>query len=181
MINLLTPATKLRLRQEIRHRRLVVAGFIILALLIITLILSGLLVWRLQREISALTSAKTEPDTATFARQATKQALQEASADLLAVKSSPPRGNLTALWRATLASRPTGVALESWRWQAATDGASEILELGGRAATRAALLQFVESLKREALFAQVDSPVSNLIRSRDINFSLKLTLAREEN
>ncbi|MEK7650836.1 MAG: hypothetical protein AAB364_03160 [Patescibacteria group bacterium] len=181
MINLLTPATKLQLRQEIRHRRLVVAGFIILALLIVALILGSLILWQLHRETNALATTSSEPDAAALARQATKQELQAASADLQAIKSLPPRAALTALWRATLASQPASVALAGWRWQAGAGTESATLEIAGQAATRAGLLQFIETLKRDERFANVESPVSNLIRSKDIDFTLKLTLARAKN
>lgn len=181
MINLLTPATKLQLRQEIRHRRLVVAGFIILALLVIALILTGLILFRLHRETSSLTLASTEPDAATLARQATKQELQAASADLQVIKSLPPRAALTALWRASLASQPASVALAGWRWQAGAGAEGGTLDIAGEAATRAGLLQFIEALKKDERFANVESPVSNLIRSKEIDFTLKLTLARAKN
>lgn len=49
------------------------------------------------------------------------------------------------------------------------------INVSGEAATREALLAFVQSLRQEAHFKGVDVPVSNFVQGSDINFTIQFT------
>lgn len=50
--------------------------------------------------------------------------------------------------------------------------------LNGRAPAREELLNFVKALEESKLFKKIDSPVSNLLKRTEIQFSLELTLGQ---
>lgn len=56
-------------------------------------------------------------------------------------------------------------------------GSAGEVSISGLAPSRQKLLTFIEALESEALFREVDSPISNLIAVRDINFRINLLVA----
>lgn len=48
----------------------------------------------------------------------------------------------------------------------------------GKADNRAVLLKFIKTLEKEETFAQVQSPAANLLKEKDINYSLSIFLSR---
>ena len=51
------------------------------------------------------------------------------------------------------------------------------VNIRGRASTRAVLLEFIKSFEKDTYFIDVTSPISNLISSTDISFSINMKLA----
>ena len=58
-----------------------------------------------------------------------------------------------------------------------TSGKIATVSLNGISNTRESLVAFEKSLESSGLFKNVDLPVSNLAKDRDINFSLGITIA----
>ena len=56
-----------------------------------------------------------------------------------------------------------------------------ILEVSGKADTRASLVSFSEELKKDTAFSGVTIPLSSFAREKDIDFSLKLTVVSAPN
>jgi hypothetical protein len=65
------------------------------------------------------------------------------------------------------------VSIKTIQFVRKVEGGSEI-QVVGNSATRDALISFEKELAKEPLFSSVDFPVSNLAKSKDIDFSIKI-------
>lgn len=76
-----------------------------------------------------------------------------------------------------LISKPAGVKINGIFFARGISTDSEaVIELSGAANNRRSLLAFLEQLRADKSFTAVDSPVSNLIKENNVDFSLKLRL-----
>lgn len=66
------------------------------------------------------------------------------------------------------------VTVDAFYYTRGAGGGESQLKITGRAATRTALISFVDRLKQESLFSMVDLPVSNLAKDSNIVFSITL-------
>ncbi len=99
-----------------------------------------------------------------------------ALAALVPILASP---NVASLVRTVAAVRPAGVSIQSIAYEP-KGGVAGSLAIGGTAALRDDMLQFVESLRREAAFSAVNLPIDALARERDASFTLSVMLSEEE-
>ncbi len=58
-----------------------------------------------------------------------------------------------------------------------TNEKSATLTVEGKSVTREALLTFVKNLQTSGAFSSVDLPISNYAKDKDLDFSIKLTIA----
>ena len=82
------------------------------------------------------------------------------------------RGDLAGLFESILRDVPPGVRIASLRIKSQT----RELSLVGFAPTRQHLLELLKNLERNARVATVSSPITNIIREVDIDFSIAITL-----
>ena len=68
---------------------------------------------------------------------------------------------------------PSGLRVE----QLSYGGSDNKMELAGNATTRDIFLSFLSSLRTDASFPEVHSPVTNILRDKDVDFILSLTLS----
>lgn len=57
---------------------------------------------------------------------------------------------------------------------AVTDAGGHSVEVGGTATTRAALQNFIDTLRQTASIARVDSPVNNFVKSTNVPFTITI-------
>ncbi len=177
MINLLTKEGQEKLLREYRRRRLVVACFLLSVIWLAGLVTVGALVYQIHQKQTetdeALNRVALEPN----ANAGTQDSLQETNADIATLKKSgTSRPALAELWQSVLKDKPNSVKITDWRWGIDTKTKVTKLELVGRSSTRQALLDFIEKLKQNKTFTTVDSPISNLIKNRDLDFTITLTI-----
>ena len=181
MINLLTKEGQEKLIREYRRRRLVVACFPRAVIWLVGLVTVGALVYQIHQKQAetdeALNRVSLEPN----ANAGTQDSLQETNADIATLKKSgTSRPSLSGLWKNVLEDKANGVRITDWRWGIDTKTKVTKLELVGRSSTRQALLDFIEKLKQNKTFTTVDSPISNLIKNRDLDFTITLTINQHE-
>ncbi len=178
MVNLMLKEDVRRLRGDYRRRLFVFGASLLFAVGIMMLIILAsfwLFVrwhnWRLS--FSELPHLSPADDAATTQRLAELVAWETRAKQLQA--SSPPP---TAAW-AVLARisrlKPSAVVVSHLDWEAEAAGGAR-LAMRGRATSRADLLDFVDRLEAENYFDSVESPISNLIKDRDLDFSLALII-----
>lgn len=54
------------------------------------------------------------------------------------------------------------------------------LEIKGSSASRSGLINFVDNLKKQDIFSSIESPLSNFLKEKDIDFSINIKLAGYE-
>lgn len=80
------------------------------------------------------------------------------------------------LFEEVIKLKPASVKIKSLSYATTTSTAGS-LSLAGLALTRTDLLKYVDLLKQNPTFSQVESPVGNLIRDKNVEFTLVLTVA----
>ena len=176
MINLLFPADQKAIRAEYRHRLFVVGGWFVFGLILIALVIVGSFVFIISgrynevREQVAAAQREFAGDELAKARQTVEQA-NAATEVLLA---NPASESPIIVYRRLIDARGPGIRLTQIGFSSAGRGRVEIT---GQSATRAALLAYLDKLRTEPHFQSVDSPIKNIIRERDVAFTLTIVLA----
>ena len=176
MINLLLPADRLARRRDYHRRRFILTGFLLATLLVVASLIVGSFYLRLvterrqlERELAQVLGAV---DVRRFDRL---QAELTESAKRLATfrRWSETDHQTAALLTSLVDLRPAGVSLGSIHYLRHSD-ADGVIKMAGQAATRAVLLDWVAALKSESSFSRVESPVSDLIKNRQVDFDITL-------
>ena len=84
--------------------------------------------------------------------------------------------DVTHIIEGVLKARPAGVAINSIAYGSVSKGGSKTVLLSGQAKTRDNFLAFEKNLEDSGDFKKITSPVSNLLRDADLQFSLSLDL-----
>lgn len=177
MINLLPEEKLLTLRADYEARRFAVGSALFFSWLVVAAVVAGSVYLSFRTErlvlVGQLESASSSPGE--IATSTAGPSLGQIRADVIALTQIEKR----RLWPSSvlegvLSVRPPGVRL--LRLALETEANQFVLNLSGLALSRTDLLNFVDRLKRDEVWATVDSPVSNLIKDKNVEFTLKLTL-----
>lgn len=76
------------------------------------------------------------------------------------------------LIRELLGTRPTTIKIQSIDYTSTADGPT--VTLNGLAGSRSQLVAWIGLIETLPMVARVDSPLSNLVKERDVNFSLQV-------
>ncbi len=88
-------------------------------------------------------------------------------------KSSKP---VAGLFSKVLRAMPEGVSVKSISYSASKGQAPGSMALDGKADTRDAFILFKKNIEESGDFSKIESPVSNLLSEKDVDFSLTLTI-----
>ncbi len=174
MINLLPYEDKKELELEKRRRFLVVALFGVSVVMLLGLILMAPIYLSLALEKR---NSLRELDLASQAEPLRRLAgveeeLGKLNSKLLLLDQGAKRGlPVSELLRRALELAPTGIGIDSLSFSRGK------IFLGGQAQKREDLQAFIRALEAASLFRKVSSPVSNLLKRVDLEFSLELELA----
>ncbi|GEM_PF-2388256 len=109
--------------------------------------------------------------------QKTETLIRETNTNLKWLKRDHPLSPsfVTRHYAAIAAEMPPALTLLSFSYQ--KKGAA--ISIRGKAARRGDLIQFMENLRNRAEFTNIQSPVANLLKEENIDFTLSLTLTGE--
>ncbi|HEY9583307.1 MAG TPA: hypothetical protein VJK09_03335 [Candidatus Paceibacterota bacterium] len=175
MINLLSQEGRIVLRREY-HKRIVCVGLAFLVTLeslgILFLSLSAFSVWtRTDAVGQVLKEAEARP-VSREADQMTRTVKETNNKIKLLETGTSKHIHFTEIIKIILAQKSPEMSLAYIEMTK-----DNRIKLRGIALTRASLLNFVRGLNKESVFAEVISPISNLISSTDIDFSVDLILS----
>ncbi|MDP3958351.1 MAG: hypothetical protein Q8Q36_02725 [bacterium] len=173
MINLLPDSAKEAARAEYRRRLAVsslvlflTASFFVFLFLAPSYLLAYVKLASLE-ERRALFRKSIEEATAVK-----ELALLEAELSVLRPKEAAPP--VAALIEAVVKDKGPSVRLRQFSYE--RRGKTAKFDVSGSAATRASLIAFVDRLKKREEFEDVFSPVSNLVRDKDVEFTVQISL-----
>ncbi len=181
MMNLLSYEEKTAIRHEHTWRFFEVCCFVIVVLLVlaVVMLLPSFIYLRAAHESAqnALQNAQAERallerDTATIALVKSVKGELE-----LLAPADPPLPEVAPLVEALLAKRTPGTTIEAitfTRSTVAPAGPRATLDISGTAKDRPSLLGLIGSLESEPLFSRVDSPITNLVKDKDIQYIIHL-------
>lgn len=168
MINLL-PAENIEIvTREYRHRRLVVVGLATTAIILVAVILAVSL-----SLMNYVAPTKVEP-------MAPATPLDAALVKKINLLATWQASNVESISLFELINRfkPAGISLSGFAFTHST-GKPATIELSGVAAKRRDLLDFLDNLRGDKTFSNLESPVSNLIKDKNADFTIILTVAKK--
>lgn len=177
MINILPIEERKKVIRDYKDRRLVVASIIIIIAMLISFILltslMGILILRKRSLDASFASQEIEQKFNLPAiLNEVKIANQQAEIILAAKQEGFKPAPILVLLNNNLTDQIT-VRKINFTPQ---DKNQIILVVEGRSATRKVLLEFIERLKKETAFIEIDSPISNLIREYDNDFKMTIKI-----
>ena len=181
-MNLLSTFHRETVRKEHLWRLLEVSGFVIIILLILSFVLLVPSALFINFEISSAETAlqNVKAERALLEKDTETQSLvKEIRAQLDLVRTEKPEMlEVFPTVEKFLLRRTPGITVKSLTFNrnAAPEGPRGSLELSGVAVTRQSLLAFVSSLETEPLFSHVESPITNLVKERDIKYTIHVDL-----
>lgn len=90
------------------------------------------------------------------------------------------RFGITQVLESIIQNKPEGVKIESFYFSAAKEAPPQPdrISVFGKAINREALIAFIQKNEADPFFASVQSPISNLLKDADFDYSLILDIAR---
>jgi len=176
MINLLPPERKALVLADYRRRRLVTGGLLFSGLLALTLLVLLVLLFsvRSRRLAAEATLGAERARVGQTAILEEELVLGQLARELGFLTAAASRRRLTEVVETILAKPRSGIRISDLTFDRAAG--QPIFRLAGVAATRQSLLDFLAVLRQEPLVKQVESPVSNLIRDREAEFTINLQI-----
>lgn len=176
MINLLPESQESVVMGEYRRRLIVVTlslftfvCFLSLLFLLPSFILSGVKLKSLSERAALFSDKKLEEGDSAAA-------LTRLEGQVALMKTRQERRDVGTLIDTVIARKGGLVVLKGFSYE--RRGETSKLDVNGTAKTRAALIAFVDRLKEQKEFSEVYSPVSNLVKDRDIDFTVQIGIAR---
>jgi cell division protein FtsL len=176
MFNLLPETEKKHILKEYSMRRLVVLLFFLLVSGLIALICifpSKLLSQTKEENIRArIETTKKSPILAES--ELLISTLSAANLKLAALSPPPNEILIEDLFDRVIARKSTNIKLRNLVYKRSANKDSSTIQLTGVALNRESLSTFVEDLKKEPLFKEVNLPVSDLTKGVNATFSIQL-------
>ncbi len=185
MINLLPPGDKTEIKKEYLARFAAVLAFALFFSLIIAIVflLPSLFLVNSQAQNYGRQVSLSKQRLALSEAAGAISAVQELNAKL---KIFDGRRNdsagVTEVIGKIIGGAPRGIKLNAFSYGARTakKGHERSVSVRGAASSRKKLLQFMDGLKNDPAFEDVKSPPSNLLKERNIDFSILITLKKNE-
>jgi hypothetical protein len=174
MINLLPRVERRRVRRLYKERiiSLYLLGFLALIVVYIVMLLPSQFIFLSKKDTaeSVLNIAKSQPISGEARKMETT--IRETNYKIKLLQSSGPLLSVSGLVEKLLETKGAGVSFTNISYR---DGESVVLR--GEASRRENLSSFIETLEQDAQFTEINSPIANLINSRDINFSVVMKIS----
>lgn len=178
MFNVIPQEEKKILQKEYNTRRLIVFGVFIVITLVISLILlfPSYLTSRInhQNTLMSLESIREEL-TKDDVHVATPEEIAALRAKISVFNSSKDNVLVQELFSTIANRRGSQIKILEMSFARGTEGKPAII-VEGNADTRDALTQFARNLQAEPTFSEVNLPISNLAKDKNIAFSMTMSL-----
>lgn len=173
MFNLLPESIKDKIKSEYSTRRVVVALFFVVAIQFSVLIFtfpSWVVSYTRESEVKQQT-VKLNQSTLSSGANDIKQKIASINTKINTLSTSLDYPKLSPYVEYMLSKKTNSIKIYSFSYTSNNEKTA-ILTIRGTASTRESLVSFVESLKMDKKFSKVDLPVSDLAKSKDIDFSV---------
>ncbi len=176
MINLFPPAHKKEIKKEYMRRFIVVFGLFFVAGAIVEMVFCSVIFYRIDAYFKETEKVLelTKKVSALNKMEDLETRVDDLGRLLTAYKESMDRRQFPSLEISLILSvLPHGVAVDSFSFGREI-GTGRSVALTGTADTREVFLSFVEALRKIPSFAEIESPMSNLLKEKGVKFSLRI-------
>lgn len=174
MANLLPENRKKEIQRKYFYRKFTVAMAMIFILILVGCVLMlAIYLYLIFGEVSKTEKGKTLSELSVADQSLVKEAGEiNKKLDLL----SPEKDERypSQIFNEVITIRQGGIFLHHLAIECSNPGAGCVVAILGRAENRQALLEYTQALKESPLFVKVQSPINNLINSKDSQFTLEL-------
>ncbi len=177
MLDFLPEQNKKGVKKEYLFRLLVVGLSLSLVCFLVALcLLIPSFMLSFSKEQDAQIALKNAKNTDTSdATKAARQDFEDFQKELLLLKPSPVDVLPSEVLAPVLSDLPKGIALTHFTYNAKADDKAGTLQIVGVANERSVLVSYVKMLKGEKLFSNVDYPLSNLAKEKDLDFTIDIS------
>ncbi len=175
MINLLPLGDRVEIKKEYLRRLAVVSGiFLSLSILVfIIILLPALLLAKNQKHNYERQLFLSQQQLVLSGAAGAILAAEDLNSKLeIFGKGQKEAGEISGIIAVIIGNKTDGIKLDAFLY----DKGKIIVR--GESETRKELLSFIEALKRERQFTEVESPASNLLKEKDIEFNILIGLAK---
>lgn len=169
MINLLPIENKISIKKEYLRRLIAVAGLLSLAIIIIAAFLLVFLLFLIKKEgndYGSYLSLEQKHSTFLDEAQVTSFVL-DANAKAAAFEENSKKSIKTSeAVKKIIEAKTEGISINYFSFN------KNKVSFGGAAETRNDLILFVDNLKKDPAFRNIDSPLSNFLKESDVRFSI---------
>lgn len=177
MINLLTPEIRKKLKREEREREIIVVLWLLFTLLTIVLIFNLALWFNLEIQKQTLGINRSEVQSRNLATRETLEDKQINSKIKQLTGWWPVQSWFTVL---TKIQQSKSATIKISRLVGETSDKILKMALVGEAVSRQELVSFVNNLRQDKFFANVDLPIGNLLGNNKNQFTLNLIIANHD-
>ncbi|MBI2023978.1 hypothetical protein HYT00_01115 [Candidatus Giovannonibacteria bacterium] len=180
MINLLPYDEKKKMEQERLLRFLIVASLSLSSVLFLGIVLMSPSYFNLRQQKIDL-----EKEEEIMRKNAPAETMDQVNTEIKKnlgrvklIEFSSGSGDIYEILEKILDSRSHGISLIKVSFDKGDAEVRGKIIIGGRANARDDLLLFTKNLEELGIFNKIDSPISNILRKKDIDFSLTLDLIK---
>lgn len=183
MINLLPAENKIRIKKEYLIRIFIISGASLFGLILITGIALFLLFYltagqKTNSEEAFLLSQQWLASTNEAEISSLVSSINSTTAELF--NNQKITAEISEVIKKLIAIKTEKITIKSFLFSASKDGAGGEIRINGASATRTELINYIEKIKKDAMFAKVDSPLSNFLKEENIDFNIVVELRSNE-
>lgn len=183
MINLLPAENKIEIKKEYLIRVFIISGVSLFGLILIIGAALFLLFY--------LTAGqKTNSEEAFLLSQQKFASLNEAEISVLLsdinsrtaelVNSQKRINEISGIIKKLIAIKTEKITIKTFSFSATKGGFGGEIMVSGVSATRTELINYLEKIKKDAMFTRADSPISNFLKEENIDFNIVAELSGNE-
>lgn len=177
MFNLLPDSLKDQIKSDYKLRRLTVFLIILISVqtIVFILLVPSWLISYYKENALIFRLEKTSHSELSYDANEIKNKIKVINNEVNLLNTALEYPKLSPLIDYILTKRNPSIKLESFTYNG---GKTWTLTVQGISATRESLVAMVDNLKQSGLFKNVDLPVSNLAKNKNIDFSITMTIPK---
>ncbi len=183
MINLLPAENKIEIKKEYLIRVFIISGVSLFSLILITGIALFLLFYltagqKTDSEEVFLLSQQGLASTNEAEISSIVSGINSTTAEL--ISNQKITAEVSEVIKKLTAIKTEKITIKSFLFSASRDGAGGEIRINGTSATRTELINYIEKIKKDPMFAKVDLPLSNFLKEENIDFNIVVELSSNE-
>lgn len=181
MFNLLSQNFKLEIKKEYMIRRLIMCLIFIFAIQIsfIIFILPTWISSFYKERVISIESNRLNENLSDSSVESVVEKIVGINKKLAIINTSLKYPGITIFIDESLDKKIPGIYLDQFSVSLGAENQYNFV-IGGVASTREGLVAYVENLKKSDLFSEVNLPISNLAKDKNIDFSIDIKIKKDE-
>ncbi|MBU3925928.1 hypothetical protein KJ763_02035 [Patescibacteria group bacterium] len=183
MINLLPSENKIKIKKEYLNRIIIIFGFSLLVLIFIAGVFLCLLFYliSIQKTNSEESFLLSQKEANLLNEKETSELIESVNfLSLRLVNGQKNTKETSQIIKTLILLKNDGIIIKSFSFSNAVGGSGREARISGKSKTRTELMNFIENIKKDNFFAEVNSPLSNFLKEENMDFNFSIKIANYE-